>query len=155
MNQAIQTIRVVDGVSIINISGLQDDIRLIARILRDVAARNINVDVICQTTFEKSNKVTFAFTIADSDVHETVKTLAPYKKQIENFVVEVDSGNTKICVEGKRMAALPGVAAAVYEVLAETDVETKLTSTSEVDISIVVADRFADAAVSGLQALIK
>lgn len=155
MEQAVQNIQIVDGVSIISISGLPDDIGVIAHILREVAARNINVDVICQSTLEKSNKVTFSFTIADKDVHEAVKTLASYKKQIENFVVEVDSGNAKVCVEGKRMAQQPGVAAAVYEALAEAGVETKLTSTSEVDISIILADRFTDAAVSALQTLIK
>lgn len=155
MENAVQKIQVVDGVSIINISGLPDDLRLIARILREVAERNINVDVICQSTPEKNNEVTFSFTIADKDVHEAVKTLASYKKQIENFVVEVDSGNAKVCVEGKRMADQPGVAAAVYEALADAGVETKLSSTSEVDISIVLADCFADAAASALQALTK
>lgn len=155
MENAVQKIQVVDGVSIVTISGLPDDLRLTARILRDVAERNINVDVICRSTLEKNNEVTFSFTIADNDVHEAVKTLAAYKKQIENFVVEVDSGNAKVCVEGKRMAEQPGVAAAVYEALADTEVETKLTSTSEVDISIVLADCFADAAVSALQVLTK
>lgn len=153
MQRVIQTIQVADGVSIINISGLTDDVGRIAAILRDVANRGINVDVICQTTFEKNNKVTFSFTIADGDVHEAVKTLAPYKKQLEHFVVEVDSGNTKVCVAGKQMTAQPGVAAAVYEALAQAGVHPKLTSTSEVDISIVMAEHFADAAVTALEKL--
>ncbi len=155
MERVIQNIQVLDGVSIINVSNLPNEIQYIARLLRDIAQRNINVDVINQTTFDKSNNVTFSFTIADHDVHEAIKTLAPYKKQIDNFVVEVDSGNTKICVEGKLMSERPGVAATVYEALAEAGVETKLTSTSEVDISIVVADQFSDDAVACLKTLMK
>ena len=66
-------------------------------------------------------------------------------------MVEIDADNTKIAVSGEQMKNIPGVAARLFTILAKNEVDIKLISTSETDISYLVYMKDVDRAVYAIK----
>jgi aspartokinase len=146
----ITKVSVTFNIALITVDNLPNNVKLISDILSNIAEENINIDMISQVPPYKGT-VNVSFTIPAESLVNTISLLNRFKKGVPNLRIEVDASNTKISAFGEQMVNLPGVAAKLFTVLAANDIELKLVTTSEVDISILVYEKDVDRALEAIK----
>lgn len=134
----IQSITVVEDVTLISLQDSPADIELISKIFDMLAARGIDVDMISQTPAHR-NIPDLSFTISDDDLGKILEISNELRQLNPDLKLTVRSGNCKISVFGEGMRGCPGVAVKVFKAVALAKAEISMITTSEVDISILVA----------------
>jgi aspartate kinase len=117
----------------ISIFGLEDRPGVAADLFSRFADVNINVDLIVQNVSEK-NLAAISFTIKDKDLNAAKKVLSGLK----NIRVNIDTDIAKVSIVGAGMQTHPGVAARMFRVLADRNINIEMISTSPIRISCVV-----------------
>lgn len=139
-NQIITSYTVVNNVALITLEKVPNNTKIISEIFNAIATENINVDMISQSP-PYSGTVNISFSIPSHNLSKAIVALAKFKKDIPQLRLDIDSDNTKISVYGEQMKDLPGVAAYLFTILANNDIEIKLVTTSEVDISYLISSK--------------
>jgi aspartate kinase len=107
-----------------------------------LADRNISIDMIIQS--QRCRIVNgiatrdIAFTVARTDAGEAQRVLTPLAAELGCGEVVVDTAIAKVSVVGAGMVNQPGVAARMFEALAEHHINIQMIATSEIKISCVV-----------------
>ncbi|WP_027409520.1 aspartate kinase [Anoxybacteroides tepidamans] len=136
-----------DQVTRVTVQGLPRGLQALPTIFTSLAHRGINVDIIIQSiTNNETSSVSFS--IRTEDLPETLQVL----QSLGGVKVEYESELAKVSIVGSGMISNPGVAAQMFEVLAECGIEVKMVSTSEIKISTVVAQESMVKAVEALHA---
>ena len=87
-----------------------------------------------------------SFTIASEDLRAAERALAPVKSDLGIAQITNDPAIGKVSIVGAGMRSHPGVAAKVFETLAEQEINIEMISTSPIKISCVIrADKVPDA----------
>ncbi len=123
--------------AMITLNGVPHNIRIISDIFGQVAKNDVNIDMISQTT-PINNLVNISFTIPRVDLLTTTQIMDNYKKDIFTFSYETFNNISKLSVVGIGMKSQPGVAAKMFEILAENDISVHIITTSEIKISYVI-----------------
>ena len=147
----INEIAITDDVTIITVDNLPNTAAAIAAVFERLSAERMNVDMICKLPALGGNTAV-SFTVPDSEFSGAAKIISELKQEIPGVNVYANSGNAKIMVSGEGMRTAHGVAAKVFCVFAEKNIEIKLITTSEIDISILVNHSDVDAAFEALKA---
>jgi len=126
----------------VTVAGVPDKPGIAARVFKSIAEANINIDVIVQNVSEKGF-TDISFTLAGNDAAKAAKTLQPVVKEIGAREVTSTEGIAKLSVVGIGMRSHPGVAAKIFETLAQAGVNIEMISTSEIKISVII--KLADA----------
>ena len=122
-----------------------------AILFNGLAIANISVDMIIQSYARKDLHTNdIAFTIDKGDLEQTLRILEKVKAQLEFSNVYVDDKIAKISIVGAGMIDRPGIAAAMFKTHADSDINIKMISTSEIKISCIVDEADAQKAVEGL-----
>lgn len=108
-----------------------------AKIFTALASKNISVDMIIQSLTE-GNLNNIAFTVDESDLVQTMTILEKVKKEINAAEILIDQDVAKVSIVGAGMIDKPGIAADMFEALAEANINIKMISTSEIKISCTV-----------------
>jgi aspartate kinase len=127
----------------ITISGVPDQPGIAARVFRPLADAGINIDMIVQNVSE-AGRTDISFTLAKEDLGGAQPILDQLAHQIGATGVSSDHAIAKVSVVGAGMRSYPGIAADMFEALAEAGINIGIISTSSIRISCVV--READAA---------
>jgi aspartate kinase len=120
-----------------------------ARIFNPVAAAGICVDMIIQNT-RASGKTDLTFTVPRADLKAALDIAKSVAKEIEAEDVFGDENIAKVSVTGVGMRSHPGVAARMFSTLAREGVNIQLISTSEIRISCLIEQKYAELAVQSL-----
>src|SRR5580658_990621 len=143
---------VVRGVAVdrdqakILVSNITDRPGSAAKVFRALADANIIVDMIVQNV-GRHGVANLTFTVPQSDADKAVKSLESILGEIGGGQVTVLGQIAKLSVVGVGMKTHSGVAAILFEALAEAGINIDLISTSEIKISVVVDLARADEAV--------
>src|SRR5919204_150078 len=121
-----------------------------ARIFGTLAELGIVVDVIVQTPAHEDGRTDLAFTVSRSDVERTNDQMRKIAKQIGAGKVEHEEGIAKVSIVGVGMRNHAGVAAKMFQVLAAGGVNIRVISTSEIKISCLIDEKYAEPAVRAL-----
>ena len=127
-----------------------------AKLFGLLAQHNISVDMIIQS--QRCRIVNgvptrdIAFTIANIDVEAAKKTLDQAAATLGWGEVVVDSAIAKVSIVGAGMVGQPGVAAKMFEALAQHQINIQMIATSEIKISCVVAQEQGVAALQAIHA---
>lgn len=120
------------------------------KILGHIAEANIEVDMIVQNA-AKNGLTDFSFTVSRNDLDKDMKVL---EKEVTPYLGEegilTDASIAKISCVGIGMRSHAGVAAKMFRVLAEENINIKMISTSEIRTSIVVDEKYMELAVRAL-----
>lgn len=116
-----------------------------SEIFKWVADEGINVDMISQTP-PKSDSVTLAFTVSDDDFGKLLTVIGAVKEKYRGILPLVSSGNTKLRVYSPQMIHTVGMGARIFEALEAAHVQSLLITTSETDVSVLLAAGDADLA---------
>lgn len=129
----------------ITIRGVTDKPGVAARIFGEIAAQNLNVDMIIQN-ISANGRTDVSFTVTKADLPKALKVANKIKDEIEATEVLSDDKIAKISVVGIGMRSHTGVAEKMFRALAEAQVNIQMISTSEIKISCVINENKADEA---------
>jgi aspartate kinase len=116
-------------------------------ILGPIADANINVDVIVQNV-SHDGMTDLSFTVSRGDMPQAMKILKDQvKPHIKCKDVTGDDRMAKVSVVGMGMRSHAGIAAQMFRTLAEEGINIQMISTSEIKISVVVDEKYAELAV--------
>ena len=109
-----------------------------AALFDPLAAANVNVDMIVQnTSHDGTTDISFTMPKADLDSAESV--VRRVAAEVGAKDVEKDGAICKLSLVGAGMKSSPGIAARMFRVLADLDVNIAMISTSTIRISVVIA----------------
>jgi aspartate kinase len=127
------------------ISNLPDKPGTAAAVLRTLADASINVDMIVQNVGH-NGVASVTFTVPKDDAHNAVKILPPIFRKLGGGEVAAYDNIAKLSVVGVGMRTHAGVAAQMFEALADKGINIELISTSEIKVTLAIArDRADDA----------
>lgn len=119
------------------IIGVHDKPGIAARIFTDIADEGINVDLIVQS-IRKEEENDILFTVNKNDLSRVLSILQQVLGQTGAKEVYYDEEVAKISIIGAGMANSPGVAAKMFQALAEQDINIEIISTSEIKVSCLI-----------------
>ncbi|MGM0844027.1 MAG: aspartate kinase [Bacillota bacterium] len=121
----------------VTVLGLQNEITGLSSIFTTLAKNHINVDIIIQSKTE-TGSINLSFSIKRDSLEDTIDVLQNNRDELGFSSIEHESGLAKVSIVGSGMISNPGVAARMFEVLANNDISIKMVSTSEIKVSVVV-----------------
>ena len=131
----------------ITVSGIPDKIGVAAKIFRAVAKPGINIDMIVQSTSRSTGQADISFTLPRQDGQAAMTALRGVQDEIGYDSLVYDDRIGKISLIGAGMRSHPGVSADFFSALADSGINIRMISTSEIRISAVVDAADLDAAV--------
>jgi aspartokinase len=133
----VTKITTCDDVALITLRNSPADIKFIAKVFHAISEKGINVDMISQTA-PLGGRISISFSVGGEDVGKILELLATFRESNPELKSDISTGNCKISIYGEAMRNIPGVAANVFNIIAEQNVDIRLITTSEVDISLLV-----------------
>ncbi|MDD5428535.1 MAG: aspartate kinase, partial [Candidatus Omnitrophica bacterium] len=146
---------IVSGVALnkeeakVTICDVPDKPGIAARIFKDIAAQDINVDMIVQNV-SRTGATDISFTVPGASLHKTIKVAKDIAVRIGAGEVTYDNEMAKVSIVGIGMKSHSGVAADMFEALAEKGINIEMISTSEIKISCVVKKKNGEEAVRAI-----
>lgn len=107
------------------------------RIFSALAKRNINVDMIIQGTMQDGRN-DISFTVAKDDLKTALAVIKTVGREMDVERVACDENVSKVSIVGAGMITNPGVAAMMFEALAEENINIHMISTSEIKVSCII-----------------
>ena len=146
---------VVSGVTLqrdeakVTIRDVPDKPGMAAQIFRELAERDINVDMIIQNV-SREGATDVSFTVIKHDLSSTLRIIRGVAQRIGAGEVTTDEGIAKLSIVGIGMRSHSGVAAKMFEAMAREKINIEMISTSEIKISCVIRKINAERAVRAI-----
>jgi len=143
---------VVSGVTMnkdearITLKGVPDQPGIAAKIFSPVSDAGIVVDMIIQSSAEQG-KNNITFTIPKGDFQRTMEIEKGVAEELGAEAVKGYEGIAKVSIVGVGMKNHSGVATKMFSTLAKENINIRMISTSEIRISCVVDEKYAELAV--------
>ena len=120
----------------VTVFGVPDQPGISAALFEPLADANVNVDMIVQNTSQQgTTDISFTMPMADMAIAEDlVRRVAD---EVGATGVTHDNDIAKVSLVGAGMKSSPGIAAKMFRVLAEEDVNIEMISTSTIRVSVV------------------
>jgi aspartate kinase len=130
----------------LTILGVPDRPGVAAEILGPIGRANIEIDMIVQNVGQ--NETTdFTFTVHRNDYKRALELLNEICAKLGARAVQGDTDIVKVSLVGVGMRSHAGIAATMFEALAKEGINIQMISTSEIKISVVVAEKYLELAV--------
>ena len=133
----------------ISVIGIQDMPGSAFKLFNTLAKKNINVDIIIQSVGRDGTK-DISFTVSHENLEEFIALLEEKKEALGFEKVEYNCDVAKLSIVGAGMMSNPGVAAKMFECLYNQDVNINMIATSEIRITVLVAQKDAVAAMNAV-----
>ncbi|RDE22374.1 aspartate kinase [Motiliproteus coralliicola] len=133
----------------LTVLGVPDIPGVASKILGPVSDANIEVDMILQNIAE-DNTTDFTFTVHRNDYDRALSILERVSSELKAREVQGDNKIAKVSIVGVGMRSHAGVATKMFGALAGEGINIQLISTSEIKISVVIAEKYLELAVRSL-----
>ncbi len=135
----------------VTVVGVPDEPGVAFKVFSALSKGKINVDIILQSAgLDGTNDI--SFTVALGDVVRTREILEERAEAIGFDHVNIDENVAKVSIVGAGMMNNSGVAVRMFEALQGKRINIQMISSSEIKLSVVIAESEADAAVSAIHA---
>lgn len=121
-----------------------------AAIFGPLSDANVNVDMIVQNVSEDGRFTDLTFTVGKADFARGVQLLTHRQQDLGYERLMTDDNVVKISVIGMGMRSHAGVAQKMFSTLAEKGINIQVISTSEIKVSVLVAEEYTELAVRAL-----
>jgi aspartate kinase len=121
-----------------------------AFLFSELAAHNINVDMIVQNLSREKAVTDITFTVPRTDMKHALKVTEDVSKKIGAGGVMSDDKIAKVSVVGIGMRSHSGVASKMFSALANEGINIHMISTSEIKISVIVDKAAAEKALRSM-----
>jgi aspartate kinase len=133
----------------VTVHGVPDEPGIAAKVFRRLAEQDVNVDMIVQNV-SAEGVTDISFTMPKEDLEVGSRLADELAVQIGAAGVDTDERIARVSLVGAGMKSNPGVAARMFEVLAENGINIEMISTSAIRISCVVGLDDMEGAVAAL-----
>ena len=134
----------------ITLHRVPDQPGIAAAIFGPLANAGINVDMIVQNVSEDGRRTDLTFTIARGDLTRALHAIEQAAPAIGYRDVTSDAGVAKVSIIGIGMRTHSGVAQTMFRTLAEKGINIEVISTSEIKVSVLIAEEYVELAVRAL-----
>ena len=131
------------------ISGVPDRPGVAAGLFRALSDIDVNVDMIVQNT-SAQGVTDISFTVPHGDLETSMSVVQGVVGDLEAVGVSSDTDVARVSVIGAGMRSNPGVAASMFETLANHEINIQMISTSAIRVSCMVAESQVEEAVNAL-----
>ncbi|MCH6267769.1 aspartate kinase [Neobacillus citreus] len=139
-NLVVRGVAFEDGITRVTVLGLRNSLTSLSTIFTTLAKNHINVDIIIQSTTDEG-AANLSFSIHTDDWIPTLNVLENNKEILAYDQLDAENKLAKVSIVGSGMISNPGVAAKMFEVLANSNIPVKMVSTSEIKVSAVVEEK--------------
>ncbi len=129
--------------------GVPDRPGVSALLFESLAQANVNVDMIVQNT-SIDGTTDISFTLPAGDIATALPILKKVGDEVGAKGVSQDENIVKLSLVGAGMKSSPGIAAKMFRVLADNNVNIEMISTSTIRISVVVERSMLETAIRAL-----
>jgi aspartate kinase len=133
----------------LTILGVKDVPGIASAILGPISDANIEVDMIVQNVAADMG-TDFTFTVRRDDYDQAKQILENIAENIDAREVSGDNKIAKLSLVGVGMRSHAGVASTMFKVLADESINIQMISTSEIKISVVLAEKYLELAARAL-----
>ena len=119
-----------------------------SKVFKTLADAAVNVDMIVQNVTPDGKSTDMTFTVGRADLERTLKALEAL--DVECAEIRSADNVAKVSVVGVGMISHFGVAGKMFETLAEKNINIQVISTSEIKISMLIEEDYAELAVRAL-----
>ena len=133
----------------ISILRVPDRPGIAARVFGAISAKNIVVDMIVQN-ISQDGYTDMSFTLPRGDHARAVQDLSEVVREIGARGIVHDERVAKVSIVGVGMRSHSGVASTMFATLAREGINIQMISTSEIAVSCVIEDKYAELAVRSL-----
>jgi len=131
----------------ITLVGLPDKPGTVASIFAPLAAANVNVDMIVQSGAGTGRSSSLTFTVPTASLAHAVAELEKAKEAIGFDQIITNTEVVKVSAVGIGMRSNAGIAAKMFETLAERGINILAISTSEIKVSVLLPEEYTELAV--------
>ena len=135
-----------NDVARIALVNIKDEPGVAFKIFSLLAKNNVNVDIILQS-IGREGKKDISFTVTEGNLEHAIELLEANKEVIGFEEIKSTSDVSKVSIVGAGMVNNPGVAAKMFEALADANINIHMISTSEIKVSVLVNQKNAEKAV--------
>ncbi|HOA82480.1 MAG TPA: aspartate kinase [Thermodesulfovibrio thiophilus] len=126
-----------------------------AKLFKTIADTNIVVDMIVQNISSDGKATDISFTVPKTDARKALEITEKLSKELGAEGVLLNEDIAKISIVGVGMRTHSGVAAQMFEVLANYGINIMAISTSEIKISCLIDSKYTELAVRVLHDIFK
>ena len=133
----------------LTVQGVPDIPGIASKILRPISDANIEVDMIVQN-IGADNHTDFTFTVHRNDYNKAKAILDCVCEKLGAREVSGNDKIAKVSIVGVGMRSHAGVATQMFDALSDEAINIQMISTSEIKISVVIAEKYLELAVRSL-----
>ena len=131
----------------VTLTGLPDKPGTVAAIFAPLAKANVNVDMIVQSGAGTGTPSDLTFTVPNASLAHAVAELEKARAAIGFDKIVTDTDVVKVSAVGIGMRSNAGIAAKMFETLAERGINILAISTSEIKVSVLLPEEYTELAV--------
>jgi len=131
----------------VTLRGVADRPGIAAEIFSKLADENINVDMIIQNV-GTDGLTNLGFTVPQSELENAKKVVNGFDHDIQG--ADYDENVCKVSVVGVGMKSHAGVAAKAFTVLADSNINIQMISTSEIKVSMIIDEKYGELSIRAL-----
>jgi aspartate kinase len=131
----------------ISLAGVVDRPGIASDIFSKLAKQNVNIDMIIQTA-SHDGTTTLDFTVPLTELNDAKGVIDSFEDDIKEATY--DDSICKVSIVGVGMKSHTGVAAKAFESMANDNINIMMISTSEIKVSMVIAEKYSELAVRSL-----
>ncbi|HVL78382.1 MAG TPA: aspartate kinase [Sphingomicrobium sp.] len=131
----------------VTLTGLPDKPGTVAAIFAPLAKAGVNVDMIVQSVPRAGEKSDLTFTVPNAALAHAAAELEKAKPDIGFDEILTDTEVVKVSAVGIGMRSNAGIAARMFDTLAERGINILAISTSEIKVSVLVPEEYTELAV--------
>jgi aspartate kinase len=144
-NPAVRGVALDRNRARIAVQKVPDNPGMAAKIFEQLSNQNISLDMIIQSQSDRGvNEI--AFTVAIADLAKAETALKQVEETLGYGEVSCDGDISKISIVGSGMIQQSGIAARMFSALADSGINIEMIATSEIKVSCVVRDHYAEQA---------
>ena len=133
----------------VTVKGVPDIPGVASKILCPISDANVEVDMIVQNVAEDGT-TDFTFTVHRNDYAKALEVLQNTASELGARSVSGTDDICKVSMVGVGMRSHAGVASKMFKVLADESINIQAITTSEIKISVVIAEKYLELAVRAL-----
>ena len=134
----------------ITLVGVEDTPGIAAKLFGPLAEASINVDMIVQNVSEDGKSTDMTFTVTKTDMERAIEVVKSHTDEVAYKELLSDPDVAKVSVIGVGMRSHAGIAQRMFQALADKGINIQVISTSEIKVSVLIAEEYTELAIRAL-----
>ena len=131
----------------ITLTGVPDKAGSVAAIFTPLAEASVNVDMIVQGVTQAGADSDLTFTVPTASLAQSTDLLEKIRDKVGFDKILTDTNVVKVSAVGVGMRSNAGIAAKMFQVLAERNINIVAITTSEIKVSVLIPEEYTELAV--------